>query len=156
MVEQNKKVRVGIGVMIMQDGKILLGKRHEDPEKADSELNGMNTWTMPGGKMDFGETFEEAASREVFEETNIKLKKIEVFCVNNERIDSAHFVTVGIFSNDFEGEAQIMEPDEIIEWRWFGLDELPSPMYFPSKKVIENYKQKKFYIPENDLINEHK
>lgn len=156
MAEQNKKVGVGFGVMMMKDEKILLGKRHEDPKKADSELNGMSTWTMPGGKMEFGETFEEAAAREVLEETNIKLKKINVICINNERIDVAHFVTIGIFSDDFEGEAQIMEPDEIIEWRWFGLGELPSPMFFPSKKIIENYKQIKFYIPENDLMNEHK
>jgi ADP-ribose pyrophosphatase YjhB (NUDIX family) len=149
-------IGVGFGVMMMKDGKILLGKRHEDPEKADSELNGMSTWTMPGGKMDFGETFEGIAIREVLEETNIKVKKIEVICVNNERMDGVHFVTIGMFSDDFEGEAEVMEPDEITEWRWFGLDELPRPLFFPSEKVIENYKQKKFYIPENELINEHK
>lgn len=156
MSEQDKKVRVGFGVMMMRGGKILLGKRHEDPEKADSELNGMSTWTMPGGKMEFGETFEGLAGREVLEETNIKLNKVKIIGVNNERIDVAHFVTIGMFSDDFEGEAEVMEPDEITEWRWFGLDELPSPMFFPSKKLIENYKQKKFYIPENELMNEHK
>lgn len=149
-------IGVGFGIMLMRDGKILLGRRHDDREKADSELEGMSTWTMPGGKMEFGETFEEVARRELLEETNIKLKKLDVIGINNERIEGVHFVTIGMFSDDFEGEAQVMEPDEITEWKWFGLEELPSPMYFPSKKVVENYKQKKFYIPENESMNEHK
>ena len=156
MTEQNKKVGVGFGVMLMRDGKILLGKRHEDPEKADSALNGAATWTMPGGKMEFGETFEEAGKREVEEETGIKIKKLNIICINNERMEQAHFVTIGMFADDFEGDAQVMEPEEITEWKWFGLDNLPSPMYFPSKEVIENYKSGKFYMPENDLMNEHK
>jgi 8-oxo-dGTP diphosphatase len=148
-------IGIGSGVMIMRNGKILLGRRYVDPKKADSELNGMGTWTMPGGKMDFGETFEETARREVKEEAGIDLKKLEVICVNNERIGGAHFITIGMYSENFDGEAQIMEPDEIVEWQWFSLNELPSPLYFPSKKIIENYKQKKFYITENNLINKH-
>jgi hypothetical protein len=39
-----------------------------------------------------------------------------------------------------------MEPDEITEWQWFDLNNLPSPLYFPSAKVLENYKTQKFYI----------
>lgn len=143
---ENKRVGAGVGVMILKNQKVLLGKRHEDPEKASSLLNGAGTWTMPGGKLDFGETFEEAARREVFEETGMKLNKVGVICINNERIETAHFVTIGLFSDDFEGEPKVMEPDEITEWRWFDMDNLPSPIYFPSAKVLKNYKEKKFYI----------
>lgn len=50
MKNNTKMVRVGFGVMILRDGKILLGKRHEDPIKADSELHGEGTWTMPGAR----------------------------------------------------------------------------------------------------------
>jgi len=39
-----------------------------------------------------------------------------------------------------------MEPDEITEWQWFGLDELPAPLFPPSAKIVENYKKKKFYL----------
>ena len=145
-MEEKKKVGVGFGVMILKDDKVLLGKRHEDPEKASSLLNGAGTWTMPGGKLHFGETFEEGAKRETMEETGIKLNKVEVVCVNNDRVETAHFITIGLFSEDFEGEPQVMEPDEITEWKWFDLDNLPSPIYFPSAKVLENYKNKKFYI----------
>ncbi|MFA6383399.1 MAG: NUDIX domain-containing protein [Parcubacteria group bacterium] len=155
MSDQNKKVGAGFGVMIMKDRKVLLGKRHIDPEKADSLLNGAATWTMPGGKMEFGETFEDAAKRETKEETDIDLEDVQVMCVNNERIDSAHFVTIGLYSEKFKGDPGVMEPDEITEWRWFELDDLPSPVYFPSKEIIENYKQGKFYISENNFINKH-
>lgn len=145
-MEEKKKVGVGFGVMILKDGKLLLGKRHEDPEKASSLLNGAGTWTMPGGKLDFGETFEDGAKREVLEETGIILNKLDVICINQDIIETAHFITIGLFSDAFLGEPKVMEPDEITEWRWFDLNNLPSPVYFPSAKVLENYKQKKFYI----------
>ena len=142
------KIGVGIGVMILKDGKVLLGKRHEDPEKASSALRGAGTWTMPGGKLHFGETFEEGAKRETKEETGIKLNKVDVICMNNDVVEDAHFVTIGLFSDDFKGEPKVMEPDTITEWKWFSLDDLPKPLYFPSAKVLENYRQKKFYLAQ--------
>ncbi|MDD5253657.1 MAG: NUDIX domain-containing protein [Candidatus Nanoarchaeia archaeon] len=141
-----KKVGAGIGVMIIKDNKILLGKRHDDSKKADSQLHGEGTWTMPGGKIEFGESFEEAAKREVFEETGIKLNKIDVICVNNDKVKDAHFVTVGLFSEDFENEPKVMEPNEITEWQWFELGSLPEKVFFPSEKILENYERKKFYL----------
>ena len=141
-----KKVGVGFGVMILKEGSVLLGKRHVDPTKADSELHGEGTWTMPGGKLEYGESFEEGARREVSEETGISLSDVKVICVNNDKNKHAHFVTIGLFSEKFSGEPKVMEPDEITEWRWFDLNKLPHPIYFPSAKVLENYKQKRFYI----------
>jgi len=148
MIEKQKP-GVGFGVMIIKDGKILLGKRHEDPEKASSLLNGAGTWTMPGGKLHFGESFEDGAKREVLEETGIKLDNVKVLCVNNDLIETAHFVTVGLLCDNFEGEAKVMEPEEITEWKWFDLKELPSPLYFPSEKVLKNYKNGEFYLTSN-------
>ncbi len=143
---QEKRVGAGFGVMLFRNNKILLGRRHDDPEKASSQLNGAGKWTMPGGKLDFGETFEEGAKREVKEETGIELNTAKVICVNNDKVETAHFVTIGLFSEDFNGEPKVMEPDEITEWQWFDLDNLPSPIYFPSAEILENYKKKLFYI----------
>jgi len=140
------KIGVGFGVMILKEGKILLGKRHEDPEKADSMLNGAGKWTMPGGKLDFGESFVDGAKREVKEETGLDLKKTKVICLTEDMVEGAHFVTVGLLAEDFEGEVKVMEPDEITEWQWFNLEDLPSPMYFPSEKVLKNFKQDEFFI----------
>jgi 8-oxo-dGTP diphosphatase len=145
---EKKKVGVGFGVMMLRDGKLLLGRRHSDPNKADSELHGEGSWTLPGGKLEFGESFENGARREVKEETGIDLGEVKVICVNNDKVHDAHFVTVGLFSEDFKGEPSVTEPDEIVEWRWFTLGDLPDPLFFPSAKVINNYQKGLFYIPE--------
>lgn len=141
------KVGAGVGIMILKDGKILLGKRHEDPEKADSALHGEGTWTMPGGKIDFGETPHEGAKREAEEETglNIDKDKLKLISVTNEVVEDAHFITLGFLCEEFEGEAKVMEPDEITEWRWFDLHNLPEPLFFPCAKIVKNYLDKEIY-----------
>ena len=143
----DKKPSVGFGIMILKDNKVLLGKRHENPEKADSELHGEGTWTMPGGKLHFGESFEKGAEREVIEETGIKINKenLKIISLTNDVVKDAHFITIGLLCENFEGEPRIMEPDEITEWRWFSLSELPNPIFFPSEKVLKNYLDKEFY-----------
>ena len=139
---------VGFGVMILREGKVLLGHRHENPEKASSLLHGEGTWTMPGGKLHFQEKLKEGAIREVFEETGIKVKDLEAISISNDIVQDAHFVTIGFLCKDFEGEAKVMESDEITEWKWFDLNNLPSPLYFPSEKIIKNYLAKKIYQDE--------
>lgn len=146
-MSSDKKPGVGVGIMILKDGKVLLGKRHDLPEKALSELHGEGTWTMPGGKLEFGESFEEAAYREILEEANIKVnkEKLKLISVTNDVVGDAHFVTIGFLCEDFEGAPKVMEPDEITEWGWFPLDELPSPIFFPSEKILKNYLDKEIY-----------
>jgi 8-oxo-dGTP diphosphatase len=143
-----EKVGVGFGVMLIRSNKVLLGKRHDDPKKADSQLDGAGKWTMPGGKLEFGETFEAGAKREVKEETGLTVGRLDVICVNQDIVEGAHFITIGLLCEEFSGEPKVMEPDEITQWQWFDLDNLPSPLYFPSAKIFENYAQKKFYIAE--------
>lgn len=141
-------VRAGIGVMLIKDNKILLGKRHEDPEKAKSELHGEGTWTFPGGKMNFGEGIFEAARREVLEETGIVVKTLKIISIGNEIVRDAHFITIGLLAIDFEGEPKILEPEEIIEWRWFSFDNLPEKIYPPTKKIIRNFLKSQLYGDE--------
>ena len=151
-MSDERKIGTGFGVMLLKDNKILLGKRHEDPEKAQSALKGAGTWTMPGGKLHFGETFEEGAQREVLEETGIILKSVKVIALNNDKVEDAHFITIGLLAEGFEGNPQLKEPDEITKWEWFPLDNLPSPLYFPSAKVLDNYKKGQFYLSESNII----
>jgi 8-oxo-dGTP diphosphatase len=147
----SKKPGAGFGVMILKNEKLLLGKRNDNAEKASSELHGEGTWTMPGGKLHFLENFEDGAKREVLEETGIKLENAKVICVNNDTAKDAHFITIGLLAEagkDFilDAEPIVMEPEEITEWKWFSLDNLPEKLFNPSKKVLENYKSGKFYI----------
>jgi len=141
MENLNKKPRVGIGVLILKDEKVLLGKRHEDPQKADSLLHGEGTWTLPGGKLDFKENLQDCAQREALEETGIKInkEKLKIISVTNDIVKDAHFVTIVFLCEDFVGEPKVMEPDEITEWKWFNLDNLPRPIFFPSEKAINNF-----------------
>lgn len=146
-MEQKKKVGVGFGIAVIRDGKVLLGRRHEDPAKADSELHGEGTWTMPGGKLEFGETFEAGAARELAEETGLAANEsdLELISLANDRVSDAHFVTVGLACRSISGEPRVMEPDEITEWGWFPLDALPSPIFPPSAKILEALADGKFY-----------
>lgn len=143
-----KKPGVGFGIMILKGGKVLLGHRNENLEKASSLLHGEGSWTMPGGKLDFQEELKKGAAREVFEETGIKVKNLRAISLSNDIVTDAHFLTVGFLVEEFEGEPKVMEPDEITEWNWFDLNALPSPLYFPSEKIIKNYLAGKIYQDE--------
>lgn len=142
-----RQAKVGVGVMILKEGRVLLGKRHDDAEKASSDLHGEGTWTMPGGKLDFHETLVEGATREVAEETgvNIPKEKLEVLCVQDDMVPDNHYVTVGFICRDFTDEPRVMEPDKITEWKWFEPDKLPEKVYPPSAKMIKAFLSKKIY-----------
>ena len=148
MGEEYKKPRVGVGIILLKDNKLLLGKRHEDPEKAGSELHGEGTWTLPGGKLEFKEDPKDCVYRETLEENSIEIDKdkLKVISVTNDISGDSHFVTIGFLCEHFKGEAKVMEPEEITEWRWFDINDLPSPIFFPSEKMIKNFinKENKF------------
>ncbi len=142
---QKKYVRAGVGIMLLIENKVLLGKRHDDPEKASSELHGEGTWTFPGGKADFGLTLVENVNKELMEETGIKVNSLKLLSITDEIVPDAHFTTIGFLCTDFEGEARVLEPDEITQWKWFDLSELPLNIYPASKKMIDNYNDNVIY-----------
>src|SRR4030042_7145007 len=129
------KPGAGFGIMILKEGKVLLGKRHDDPQKASSLLHGEGTWTLPGAKLHFQEGLKEAAAREALEETGMRVKNLEVVSVSNDIVPDNHFVTIGFLCKDFEDEPKVTEPDEITKWEWFDLNNLPKPLFSPSEKI---------------------
>jgi len=133
-----QRIGVGVGVLILKDGRILLGRRHSDPSKAKSALHGEGTWSMPGGKLRFGESFEAAAEREVREETGMRISDVHTISVQSDITADSHFVTVGV-SAESTDEPKVMEPEQITEWRWFPLTDLPKPLFFASEKVLNKY-----------------
>lgn len=133
------KPGLGVGVMILKDDKVLLGLRNPNKEKASSELNGQGTWTMPGGKVEYMEKLADAAKRELEEETSLIANDLKLICISDDMTDTAHYVTAGFLVNEYSGEIKTMEPETILEWKWFDINNLPDNMYKPSKKVIEKY-----------------
>jgi len=83
---------VGVGAIIIHDGKILLEKRGNDP--------GRGKWSIPGGKVELGESVEQTVIREVKEETGLEVEKPEhVDIVDNVVLDDKgrieyHFVII--------------------------------------------------------------
>lgn len=134
--------------MLLKDGKVLLGKRHDDADKASSEMHGEGTWTMPGGKLHFGESFEEGCQRELFEETSMQvgLSDLRLISLSNDMAGGdAHYVTVGFLADKYSGKPKVMEPDEITDWQWFDLKNIPEKIFPPSQKVLDNYLKKTIY-----------
>ena len=137
----DKIIKTGIGVLVLNDNKILLG--HRVPTQKDTGgIYEPDSWTCPGGKQEYDETVLETAIRETKEETNLLLKDVQVFTATDEFQTDRHFVTIGVISSSYEGELKVMEPEKINEWKWFNLNDLPNNLYTPSKNMIEEYKKR--------------
>jgi len=135
-----KVIKVGIGVMIIDDNKILLGHRSAT-RKDTGGIFEPDTWTLPGGKQEYEETVYETAIREVKEETNLKIKNPIVFSVSDDFQSDRHFVTIEMIAKEYSGKLKIMEPTKEDDWQWFDLNDLPENIYSPSRVFIEKYKE---------------
>ncbi|KAL8672705.1 MAG: hypothetical protein Q9168_002830 [Polycauliona sp. 1 TL-2023] len=96
----NPTVRVGVGVFILRSSSapspdeknghpsFLLGKRINS--------HGAGTWATPGGHLEFGETPERCAAREVLEETGLKIKDMRFLTTTNDFMpdEGRHYVTL--------------------------------------------------------------
>lgn len=143
-----EKIGIGVGVIILRNNKVLLGLRNSDKEIADSDMRLEGTWTLPSGKVKFGETFEEAGIRKVKQECNLDVKKIKVICFQNDVNEFAHFATVGLIALDYSGDIKVIETKELIKFDWFDLKDLPKNLCFPSRKIINKYQNNIFYDEE--------
>lgn len=139
-------IGVGIGVMVLKDNMVLLGKRNNDPKQASSLLSGAGKWTMPGGKVEQGETLFNAAKRELKEETGLIANTLELIHIQDNITSTVHFATIGFLCTQFYGNLTALEPDIIQEWQWFSLDKLPTLLYIPSKSILEGYRTKTLYV----------
>lgn len=134
----NDVVRVGIGIMVLKDNKVLLG--HRLGKRIDTGgIQEPDSWALPGGKQEMFETMFEGAIREVKEETNLDISNLELINATDDIGKDRHFVTLQILAKESDGELKVMEPDKEDEWRWFNLDNLPDNLYSPSKKFIDYY-----------------
>lgn len=126
--------KVGVGVILMKDGKVLLGKRKKS--------HGEGCWAHPGGHLEFGETFEECAKREVMEETGLKIKNIRVGAVTNDIFENEnkHYVTIHAICDYDSGELENKEPEKCEKWEWFEWDKLPDNVFL----TIKNLKKQNF------------
>ncbi|MDB5167419.1 MAG: MutT/nudix family protein [Candidatus Saccharibacteria bacterium] len=124
--------RVGVGVFVIRGGKFLMGHRNGS--------HGSGTWSIPGGHMEFGESFEQTAKREVMEETGMTIKNVRFGAVTNDffESDNKHYVTVWVISEWDKNEPQLTEPDKFVDQEWIDIDNLPEPLFQPWDALLKS------------------
>jgi 8-oxo-dGTP diphosphatase len=138
-VFKNQYPKVGVGVMVIKDGKVLLGKRKDS--------HGVGEYAWPGGHLEYMESFEECAKREVLEETGMQIKNIRFArLLNLKAYSPKHYVDIGLIADWDSGEPQLLEPDKMESWSWYDIDKLPRPLFGPELSTIEAYKTGRNYF----------
>jgi 8-oxo-dGTP diphosphatase len=121
------QVRVGVGAFVLsssqqdpQNPTFLIGKRLGS--------HGAGTYALPGGHLEFGESPEECAAREILEETGLEVKNVRFLTATNDILkkDKKHYITMFVVCerSSENDEALVMEPDKCEGWEWSTWEEL--------------------------------
>lgn len=129
--EARSRPLVGIGVLIVRGGRVLLGKRRN--------AHGAGDWAPPGGHLEFGETPQEAAAREVREEVGLTITSVRLIGVTNDVFTAGnkHYVTLFLVAECASGEPALLEPNKCEGWGWYDFADLPQPLFAPLKSLLE-------------------
>lgn len=122
---------VGCGAAIRdRDGRLLLIQRLREPEAG--------FWGLPGGKIDFGETAEDAVVREIEEELAIGIAIERLACVTEiiARGDGRHWVSPVYEARIVSGEPSIQEPDKHGGWGWYAAEAMPDELTTPTRQYL--------------------
>ncbi|EKF50869.1 NUDIX hydrolase [Lactococcus garvieae] len=122
-------------LIIYNEDGILLQKRKDT-----------GNWSYHGGSIEPGETSEEAASRELFEEVGLTVESMDLFtvCSGEEQHfcypngDEVHVIDIVYASNDFTGQ-MILEESEVLDAKWFPFDQLPENIMTSTKTPLLNF-----------------
>lgn len=132
-------IGVAVGVFIINSaGEVFLTKRSRHA------TNERGTWEIPGGKVHFGETLEDAARREAKEEYGIDIELLEQFPAQNHLIPAEHqhwVPTCFLCKVTGSRKPRIMEPDKCDAIGWYSFDKLPRPLSIITKLDITQYQK---------------
>jgi acetyl-CoA carboxylase carboxyl transferase subunit beta len=104
---------VGVGVVLVEDGRILLVQRGHEPAK------GM--WAIPGGKISKGESLRAAAAREALEETGLVVEVGDVVWAGEHMSEHGHIVLIDFLGSVVGGS--LSPGDDADQAEWVPLDE---------------------------------
>ena len=132
VINKNKAPQVGVAVVVKRGNKFLMGKR--------KNALGSDHWAFPGGHLEFGETPQECAKRELLEETSLQAHGFNSSLWTNDIFveEDKHFVTLYMIVTSFTGDPKCMEPEKCEGWQWFRFSELPEPLFFPLQNLFLN------------------
>lgn len=139
-----ERPKVGLGLLLVDGNKILLGKRRGS--------HGEGEYAGVGGHLEGLESFEEGLMRELVEEAgpDLKIANLGFLCLTNLRTTYApkHYVDIGMVADYVSGEPQTMEPDKTEGWSWHDMDNLPTPLFGAVANYVDAYQTGKVYYPE--------
>jgi 8-oxo-dGTP diphosphatase len=123
--------RIGVACVVQKDGAILLGQR--------KGAHGVGCFAVPGGHLEFGESIQDCAERELLEETGIKAlsSRLGPWVENIMDEGKKHYITVFVFIDHFSGDPLLLEPDKCEGWDWIEWTNLPSPLFAPLASFLE-------------------
>ena len=123
------KIFVTVDVLLVKKDTLLLIKRLKDPYK--------DCWALPGGFVDENEDLHDAAKRELIEETNVSIEKLEQIGAFGKpfRDPRNHTVSVAYFGRVAE-DTIATAADDAKEAQWFPINNLPE-LAFDHKEIIE-------------------
>lgn len=124
--------RVGVGVFVLKDGRFLMIRRQGS--------HGAGTWCVPGGHLEFGESFEDTARREIREETGLEIKNVRFGAVTNDYFEDEgkHYVSIWMLSDYASGREKIMEPYKFDDMGWFTFETLPEGLFLPWEQLFKS------------------
>ena len=125
--------RVGVGVMIVRDGRVLMARR----------MSGQRPgwWGWIGGKLEFGETLQDCAKREAREEAGVEVGNLRLLCISSIIVEDQHWIDVEFLGDILSGEPHTAAPDELTaSGRGTRSIELPSPIFEPAELALKSYR----------------
>lgn len=138
MVIGKDYIGVGCGAFILNEkNELLLQQRKKSPEAG--------YWSIPGGRLEMFETFEEAVKREIKEEVGVDIQVIDELgiCDHIIKSEQKHWVSPSFLCKIIKGKPTIMEPDKHADLKWFSLEELPENITITTQNAIKNYNKYK-------------
>jgi len=124
---------VGLAVIVRKEGKVLVGRRYG--------AHGAETWSFPGGHLEWFESLEACGRREVDEETGVMVGAMAYAGLTNDLFaeEQKHYITIFLVADWVSGVPIVREPDKCREWRWAAWNDLPKPLFPP----VENFLRQK-------------
>jgi 8-oxo-dGTP diphosphatase len=120
-----------VGVIIVKDERVLLLRR--------KNVHGAESWSTPGGHLEFGESPEECAIREAKEETGVSIGDVQFRAITNDlfRVSGLHYITIWMEGQYLSGEPAIHAAYEMSDVGWFAWDALPKPLFLSFQNLLD-------------------
>ncbi len=122
-------VRVGVCCFVWRNGTFVMLQR--------AGSHGAATWSIPGGHMELNESWDEAARREVREETGLEIGPTRFVALTHDIFSpDKQYVTIWLEADWKGGEPRIMEPHKCTAQGWYTFQTLPQPLFEPAYKNL--------------------